>query len=145
MIVAAMLCNLNWAMNDYGIKEISLDSRILAQSTTNNSGNNTSGGGGSTSTGPVVSKGVGIEKYSCTISGKVKANITIRVCGIPFKADGNGNISITFNRIETLCLVTGKYRECTPLSCSEFWSREGVRLDAGGTSADGGNLNGGTN
>lgn len=33
MIVAAMLCNLNWAMNDYGIKEISLDSSILAQST----------------------------------------------------------------------------------------------------------------
>ena len=40
MIVAAMLCNLNWAMNDYGIKEISLDSSILAQSTTADKGNN---------------------------------------------------------------------------------------------------------
>lgn len=140
MIVAAMLCNLNWAMNDYGIKEISLDSRILAQSTTTNSGNNKPGGG----TGSEAPKGVGIEKHPCTISGKVEANLTVRVCGIPFKADAKGNILISVDRIETLCLITGNYRECDPLSCSDFWAREGVRLDGGGTSTGGGNSNGGT-
>ena len=46
MIVAAMLCNLNWAMNDYGIKEISLDSSILAQSTTADKGSNGQDNGG---------------------------------------------------------------------------------------------------
>lgn len=140
MIVAAMLCNLNWAMNDYGIKEISLDSRILAQSTTTNSGNNKPGGG----TGSDAPKGVGIERHPCTISGKVEANMTIKVCFIPFKADAEGNITITVGDAEILCLVEGKYSRCDQMYCSDFWAREGVRLDGGGTSTGGGNSNGGT-
>ena len=94
MIVAAMLCNLNWAMNDYGIKEISLDSSILAQSTTADKGNNGQDNGDGGTAGDSDPKGVGIEKGPCSISGTVEANATIRVGIIPFKASADGEINI---------------------------------------------------
>lgn len=134
MIVAAMLCNLNWAMNDYGIKEISLDSSILAQSTTADKGNNGQDNGDGGTAGDSDPKGVGIEKGPCSISGTVEANATIWVGIIPFKANGKGDIDITVKNAEILCLVSGNYRECEQIYCADFWRKEGVFLNGGGTS-----------
>ena len=144
MIVAAMLCNLNWAMNDYGIKEISLDSSILAQSTTADKGNNGQDNGDGGTAGDSDSKGVGIERYPCSISGKVEANATIWVGVIPFKANGKGDINIWIDKAEVLCLVSGKHRECEQMYCADFWRQAGVFLNGGGTSNGDGTSNGRT-
>ena len=144
MIVAAMLCNLNWAMNDYGIKEISLDSSILAQSTTADKGNNGQDNGDGGTAGDSDPKGVGIEKGPCSISGTVEANATIRVGIIPFKASADGEINILIDNAEILCLVSGNFRECEQMYCADFWRQAGVFLNGGGTSNNGGTSNGAT-
>lgn len=99
----AVACNVSWAINDYGIKDMKdLSSIMLAQA------NDGTTGGGDSTTG-----GFGLEQSDCVyeISGKA-----------------NGIAKFTYHNAQTLCTNNGSYVRCKQITCGEFYISLGTPI-----------------
>lgn len=112
LLILDIICNLCWAMNNYGIKEMkNLDAIILAQGT-----DGTTGG-----TGDGTTKGFGIEQSDCICYVRGKANGYVSLGGLRVKCNAEGIAEFRYKNAQTLCVNTGKYTTCEQLTCGKFY------------------------
>ena len=112
-------CNVSWAINDYGIKDMkNLDSIILAQAsdgTTNDGGDSTTGA-------------YGIEQSDCVYEISGKANGYISFGGMRVKCGANGIARFTYYNAQILCTKGGNYANCKQISCGDFYISLGTPI-----------------
>lgn len=120
LFATAILCNLNWAVNDYGMKEISLNPRILAQTGTTGTEDGT-GTGTSTGTGGDSKRGYNVDQSDCfcSLTGKVGARVKLGWLTTTF--DAHGQAEFKFGNAQTLCKFNGDCVSCKQMTCGEFF------------------------
>lgn len=123
LFATAILCNLNWAVNDYGMKEISLNPRILAQTGTTGTEDGTGTG---TGTGGDTKKLFRIDQQNCevTVTGKIGAKV--KLGWLTTTVLGDGYAYFKFENAQTLCGSGGNYVSCNQMTCGEFWLKIGT-------------------
>lgn len=122
LFAAAILCNLNWAVNDYGMKEISLNPRILAQTGTKG----TEDGTGDGTETEENKKGYKMkqEDCSCNVTGAI--GTTVKLGWLVVTIKGKGGAHFNFNNAQTLCSYGGNLVSCKQMTCGEFWLKIGT-------------------
>lgn len=129
LLALAMVCNVCWAIQDYGIKDMkNLSSTMLAQASDSSTGDGTTGDGtpggdddGGTNGGDSTHNGFEVEQSPCIyeIQGKVNGYVTFGMMKV--KCDGNGIATFTYDKAQTLCSWDGKYAFCKQITCGEFY------------------------
>ena len=118
VFVMAVACNVSWAINDYGIKDMKdLSSIMLAQA------NDGTTGGGDSTTG-----GFGLEQSDCVYEISGKANGYISFGGMRVKCGANGIAKFTYHNAQTLCTNNGNYVSCKQITCGEFYISLGTPI-----------------
>lgn len=130
LFAAAILCNLNWAVNDYGVKEISLNPRILAQTGTEGTEDGTGTGTGTdtetgtgtgTGTGEDSKKGFKLDQADCVYSLTGKVGATVKLGWLSTTFDAHGKAEFRFTNAQTLCKFDGDNVSCNQMTCGEFF------------------------
>jgi len=119
VIATTLVSNLDWRLGDYGYHSISLDSKVMAQTTST-----TGGGGGDTPTPPTPPQGYTPEDKDCEmdITGDVEAEL--KFLGLPnvIKVESEGGFKLIFQNVARDCKFNGEYL-CETLTCADFWFR----------------------
>lgn len=122
LFATAILCNLNWAVNDYGMKEISLNPRILAQTGTTGTEDGTGTG---TGTGGDSKKGYKMQQFDCSCNVTGAVGTTVKLGWLTGTITGDGYFHFKFEKAQTLCSYGGNFVSCNQMTCGEFWLKIG--------------------
>lgn len=120
LFATAILCNLNWAVNDYGMKEISLNPRILAQTGTTGTEDGTG-----TGTGGDSKKGYDMKQSICSCNVIGAVGTTVKLGWLTGTITAEGYFHFDFPDAQTLCRYGGDFVSCKQMTCGEFWLKIG--------------------